>query len=90
MIQRQHLQRSIFEAAIGSIEKLIDGLIEPALQRLDEVLADEQLLEAVLVGWRSAGRKAARGDARALSRQSFQSVRATHRGHSQGQGFEAH
>jgi IS5 family transposase len=48
MIQRQHLQRSIFEAAIGSIEKLIDGLIEPALQRLDEVLADEQLLEAVL------------------------------------------
>ena len=48
MIQRQHLQRSIFEAAIGSIEKLIDGLIEPALQRLDEVLTDEQLLEAVL------------------------------------------
>jgi IS5 family transposase len=48
MIQRQHLQRSIFEAAIGSIEKLIDGLIETALQRLDEVLADEQLLEAVL------------------------------------------
>ena len=48
MIQRQHLQRSIFEAAIGSIEKLIEGLIEPALQRLEEVLADEQLLEAVL------------------------------------------
>ena len=48
MIQRQHLQRSIFETAIGSIEKLIDGLIEPALQRLDKVLADEQLLEAVL------------------------------------------
>lgn len=48
MIQRQHLQRSIFEAAIGSVEKLIDGLIEPALQRLDEVLADEQLLAAVL------------------------------------------
>jgi hypothetical protein len=48
MIQRQHLQRSIFETAIGSIEKLIDGLIEPALQRLDAVLADEQLLEAVL------------------------------------------
>ena len=48
MIQRQHLQRSIFEAAIGSIEKLIEGLIEPALRRLDEVLADEQLLEAVL------------------------------------------
>ncbi len=47
MIQRQHLQRSIFEAAIGSIEKLIDGLIEPALQRLDEVLSDQTLLEAV-------------------------------------------
>ncbi len=47
MIQRQHLQRSLFEAAIGSIEKLIEGLIEPALQRLDEVLADEMLLEAV-------------------------------------------
>jgi Transposase domain (DUF772) len=48
MIQRQHLQRSLFEAAIGSIEKLIDGLIEPALQRLDEVLTDEHLLEVVL------------------------------------------
>ena len=48
MIQRQYLQRSIFAAAIGSIEKLIEGLIEPALQRLEEVLADEQLLEAVL------------------------------------------
>jgi len=48
MIQRQHRQRSIFEATIGSIEQLVDGLIEPALQRLDEVLADEQLLQAVL------------------------------------------
>jgi transposase, IS5 family len=48
MIQRQHLQRSLFEAAIGSIEKLVEGLIEPAFQRLDEVLADEQLVEAVL------------------------------------------
>ncbi len=48
MIQRQHLQRSIFEAAIGLIEKLIKGLIEPALQRLDEVLSDQTLLEAVL------------------------------------------
>ena len=35
MIQRQHRQRSIFEAAIGSIEQLVDGLMEPALQRLD-------------------------------------------------------
>jgi transposase, IS5 family len=49
MIQLRHCQRSIFEAAIGSIEKLIEGLIEPPLQRrLDEVLADERLLEAVL------------------------------------------
>jgi IS5 family transposase len=47
MIQLRHCQRSIFEAAIGSIEKLIEGLIEPPLQRLDEVLADEQLLGAV-------------------------------------------
>ena len=43
MIQRQHRQRSIFEAAIGSIEQLVDGLMEPALQRLDQVLADQQL-----------------------------------------------
>ena len=47
MIQRQHLQRSMFEAAIGSIEKLVTGLIEPELQRLDQVLADEQMLAAV-------------------------------------------
>lgn len=47
MIQRQYLQRSIFEATIGSIEKLVDGLIEPELQRLDEVLADPQVLKAV-------------------------------------------
>jgi hypothetical protein len=46
MIQRQYLPHSIFEAAIGSIEQLSEGLIEPALRRLDEVLADEQLLEA--------------------------------------------
>jgi transposase-like protein DUF772 len=58
MIQRQHRQRSIFEAAIGSIEKLVEGLIEPALQRLDEVLADEQLLEVVLA--RLAQRRAHR------------------------------
>lgn len=47
MIQRQHRQRSLFEAAIGSIERLVAGLIEPELQRLDQVLADEQLLEVV-------------------------------------------
>jgi transposase, IS5 family len=48
MIQRQYLPDSMFEAAFGAIEQLIEGLIEPALQRLDELLADEQLLEAVL------------------------------------------
>jgi len=48
MIQRQYLPRSMFEAALGSIEQLIEGLIEPAFRRLDEVLADEQLLKAVL------------------------------------------
>jgi hypothetical protein len=48
MIQRQYLQGSMFEAAFGAIEQWIEGLIEPALQRLDEVLADEQLLEVVL------------------------------------------
>jgi transposase, IS5 family len=48
MIQRQYLPGSMFEAALGSIEKLIEGFIEPPLRRLDEVLADEQLLEAVL------------------------------------------
>ena len=48
MIQRQYLPRSMFEATIGAIEQLSEGLIEPALRRLNEVLADEQLLEAVL------------------------------------------
>jgi transposase, IS5 family len=48
MIQRQYLQDSIFEAALGPIEQLIEGLIEPTLRRLDEVLADERLLEVVL------------------------------------------
>ena len=48
MIQRQYLPCSVFEAAIGSIEQLIEGLIEPPLRRLDEVLADELLLETVL------------------------------------------
>jgi IS5 family transposase len=47
MIQRQYLPGSMFAAALGSLEQLIEGLIEPALRRLDEVLADEQLLEAV-------------------------------------------
>lgn len=48
MIQRRHQQRNLFEAVIGSVERLVDGLIEPPLLRLDEVLADEALLEAVM------------------------------------------
>jgi len=48
MIQRQYLPGNMFAAALGAIEQLIEGLIEPALRRLDEVLADEQLLEAVV------------------------------------------
>ena len=48
MIQRQYLPGRMFAATIGAIEQLIEGLIEPPLRRLDEVLADEQLLEAVV------------------------------------------
>jgi len=48
MIQRQYLPGRMFAAALGSLKQLSEGLIEPALRRLDEVLADEQLLEAVL------------------------------------------
>src|SRR6266446_181225 len=48
VIQRRHQQRSLFEAVIGTVEGLIDGLIEPPLKRLDEVLADEGLLETVM------------------------------------------
>jgi transposase, IS5 family len=48
MIQRQYLPGSMFEATIGAIEQLIEGLIEPPRRCPDEVLADEQLLEAVL------------------------------------------
>jgi len=48
VIQRRHQQRSLFEAAIGTVEGLIEGLIEPPLKRLDEVLADDELLEAVM------------------------------------------
>jgi transposase, IS5 family len=47
MITHQHSQRNLFEAVIGPLEKLVEGLVEPALQRLDELLADEQLMEAV-------------------------------------------
>jgi len=48
MILRRHQQRNLFEAVIGSVETLIEGLIEPPLRRLDEVLADEALLDAVM------------------------------------------
>jgi transposase, IS5 family len=48
VIQRRHQQRNLFEAVIGSVEKLVDGLIEPPLMRLDQVLADEALLDAVM------------------------------------------
>jgi len=48
VIERGHRQRNLFEAVIGSVEGLIEGLIEPPLRRLDEVLADEALLDAVM------------------------------------------
>jgi IS5 family transposase len=48
VIERRHRQRSLFEATIGSMEKLVEGLIEPELVRLDEILADEALLESVV------------------------------------------
>lgn len=48
MIERRYQQRSLFEATIGSMEKLVEGLIEPELGRLDEILADEALLESVV------------------------------------------
>ena len=48
MIQRRHQQRNLFEAVIGSVEQLIDGIIEPPLRRLDELVADEALLDAVM------------------------------------------
>jgi IS5 family transposase len=48
VIARRYQQRSLFEATIGSMEKLVEGLIEPELRRLDEILADEALLEVVV------------------------------------------
>jgi len=41
MITHRHGQRNLFETVIGPLEKLVEGLVEPALQRLDELLADE-------------------------------------------------
>jgi hypothetical protein len=49
MIARSHGQRNLFETVIGPLEKLVEGLVEPALERLDQLLADEQLVEAVAV-----------------------------------------
>jgi transposase, IS5 family len=49
MITRSHTQRNLFETVIGPLEKLVEGLVEPALARLDQLLADEQLMEAVAV-----------------------------------------
>jgi hypothetical protein len=48
VIERRHRQRNLFEAIIGSVEQLIEQLIEPPLMRLDEVLGDEALLETVM------------------------------------------
>ncbi len=48
MIQRRHQQRNLFEAVIGPVEQLIEGLVEPALKRLDESLADDTLLDVVM------------------------------------------
>lgn len=50
MIGRRYQQRSLFEAVIGPMEKMVEGLIEPELRRLDEILADEGLVEAVVEG----------------------------------------
>ena len=49
MITRSHAQRNLFETVIGPLDKLVEGLVEPALTRLDQLLADEQLMEAVAV-----------------------------------------
>jgi transposase, IS5 family len=48
VIQRRHQQRNLFEAVLGSVEELIEGLVEPPLRRLDELAADEALLDAVM------------------------------------------
>ena len=48
MIERRHRQRNLFETVIGSVEQLIEGLVEPPLRRLDEILADEALVDAVM------------------------------------------
>jgi transposase, IS5 family len=48
VIERRHRQRSVFEAAVGPIEKLVEGLTDRELERLDQILTDERLVEAVV------------------------------------------
>jgi IS5 family transposase len=48
MIQRRYTDRALFEATIGSLEQLVSGLVPAELLRLDAVLADEALREAVV------------------------------------------
>ncbi len=42
------MERSLFEATVGSIEQLIEGLVPSELERLDQLLDDEELVEAVV------------------------------------------
>ena len=48
MITRRHQQRQLFEVLLGSVEEFVAGLVDPGLKRLDEVLDDEPLVEAVV------------------------------------------
>jgi IS5 family transposase len=48
MIQRRYGQRSLFEAVVGSTERLVAGLVDPTLQRFDAILTDEVLREVVV------------------------------------------
>ena len=48
MITRRHQQRQLFEVLLGSVEEFVAGLVDPELQRLDEGLDDEPLVEAVV------------------------------------------
>ena len=40
MIARRYQQRSVFEAVIGPMEKMVEGPVEPELERLDEINAE--------------------------------------------------
>ena len=48
MITRRHQQRQLFEVLLGSVEEFVAGLVDPELKRLDEVLDDDPLVEAVV------------------------------------------